>query len=164
MENQPPKEITRRSFLTYGIAILGGAMAAVLGGIGAGNFLSPLWRKKDEGWVDLGPAANFAENVPLKVDFTARKRDAWATIESKSSAWVVTANKKDFIAYDPKCTHLGCPYRWDQEKKEFICPCHTAHFAIDGQVISGPPPRALDRYATKVSGGHVFVMPQTAKV
>ncbi|MBI3013126.1 MAG: ubiquinol-cytochrome c reductase iron-sulfur subunit [Elusimicrobia bacterium] len=153
-------EITRRSFLSRAIVGIGGLIGAVFTGIGGGYFLSPLWHKKKESWVDLGLVKDFREGVPVKVDFTVRKRDAWSTIESRSSAWIVTANLKEFIAFDPKCTHLGCPYRWSDDKKQFLCPCHTATFGIDGKVVSGPPPRPLDRYPTKVVGGHLLILPQ----
>ena len=156
-------EISRRSFLSCLIAIAGGAIAAVLGGAGTGYFLSPLWRKKEEAWIDIGPVKDFAEGTPSKVDFTVRKRDAWSTIESRSSAWIVTADRKEFIAYDPKCTHLGCPYRWDDLKKQFLCPCHAAVFDVDGRVVKGPPPRPLDRYTAKVVGGRLMILPQAVR-
>jgi Rieske Fe-S protein len=41
---------------------------------------------------------------------------------------------------------------WQADKQEYICPCHDGHFSIDGKVVSGPPPRPLDKYVTKVSG------------
>ena len=38
-------------------------------------------------------------------------------------------------AFGPQCTHLGCAYHWEQGKKQFLCPCHTSVFSIDGKVI-----------------------------
>jgi menaquinol-cytochrome c reductase iron-sulfur subunit len=153
-------EITRRTFLNRIIIGIGVLMTGAFVGIGTIYFSSPLWKKKEESWIDLGPAKNFKTGEPAKVDFTIRTRDAWTTIEKRSSAWIVTANQVNFIAYDPKCTHLGCPYHWSGEKQQFVCPCHAALFAMDGTVISGPAPRSLDRYATKVVGGHLYLLPQ----
>lgn len=141
------------------ISGLSALIAAVLGGSGLGYFISPAFTKREEDWIDLGRASDFKPNTPAKVDFVSRKRDAWATIESRASAWVITPNGRDFIAYDPKCTHLGCPYRWDDETKRFLCPCHTATFDADGRVVSGPPPRPLDRYPAKLVGGRLLVRP-----
>lgn len=154
-------DVTRRDFLSSAVVVLGGLIGAAITGIGATYFSSPLWRKKEEGWIDLGLVKDFPVGTPVKTDFTVRKRDAWTTIVSKSSAWIVTADRKKFIAFDPKCTHLGCPYRWDTEKNQFLCPCHTAVFSIDGRVVSGPPPRPLDRYVTKVAGGRLLILPQS---
>ncbi|MBI2069620.1 MAG: ubiquinol-cytochrome c reductase iron-sulfur subunit [Elusimicrobia bacterium] len=164
MENKlSDGQISRRSFLGWLIAGLGALIAAVLGGSGLGYFISPVFKRKEEGWVDVGPVKDFKSGVPAKIEFAARRRDAWVTTEHRASAWILTSNNRDFIAFDPRCTHLGCPYRWDDAKKQFLCPCHTAAFAIDGQVVSGPPPRPLDRYTTKVVGGRLFVQPLQAK-
>ncbi|MBI4422841.1 MAG: ubiquinol-cytochrome c reductase iron-sulfur subunit [Elusimicrobia bacterium] len=161
MSDRPGEQapITRRSFLGWAIGALGAAIAAVLGASGLGYFVSPAFTKREEDWVDVGPAKGFAANVPAKVDFVERKRDAWATVEKRSSAWVLTPNGQDFIAFDPRCTHLGCPYRFDEQTKKFLCPCHTAVFDVDGRVVSGPPPRPLDRYGVKVVGGRLLVRP-----
>ena len=156
-------ELTRRTFLGWATASLGGLIAAVLGGAGLGYFLSPGFKTKEEDWVDVGPAKSVAAGVPTKVEFVQRRRDAWSVTERRSSAWLLTSNGRDFIAFDPRCTHLGCPYRWDDRKKEFLCPCHSAVFDVDGQVVSGPPPRPLDRYPTKVVGGRIMVLPMAAK-
>lgn len=154
--------MTRRSFLGWIIVGLSSIMAAVLGGSGIGYFISPIFKRKEEGWVDIGSIKDFKPGAPSKVEFVQRRRDAWAATEQRSSAWVLTSNNRDFTAFDPRCTHLGCPYRWEETKKQFLCPCHTAAFAIDGQVISGPPPRPLDRYPVKVVGGRLLLHPAAA--
>jgi menaquinol-cytochrome c reductase iron-sulfur subunit len=61
------------------------------------------------------------------------------------------------VAYGPQCTHLGCAYHWEEAKSQFVCPCHTTLFSIDGKVISGPAPRPLDRFSTKIEGTKVLV-------
>ena len=61
------------------------------------------------------------------------------------------------VAYGPQCTHLGCAYHWDDGKTEFLCPCHNSLFSLDGKVISGPAPRPLDRYETKIEGNKLLV-------
>ena len=56
------------------------------------------------------------------------------------------------------CTHLGCIVRWEDQKNHFLCPCHQGVFSKTGEVISGPPPRALDEYQVKVEDNLVFIM------
>ena len=56
------------------------------------------------------------------------------------------------VAFGPNCTHLGCAYHWDAGKNDFLCPCHNSVFSIDGKVVSGPAPRPLDRFETKIEG------------
>jgi menaquinol-cytochrome c reductase iron-sulfur subunit len=38
-----------------------------------------------------------------------------------------------------------------------LCPCHSSVFSVDGAVISGPAPRPLDRYETKVENGKLLL-------
>ncbi|MBI4348516.1 MAG: ubiquinol-cytochrome c reductase iron-sulfur subunit [Elusimicrobia bacterium] len=159
MATEAAPDVTRRGFLAWAIAGLGAFIATVLGGTGLGYFLSPAFAKRDEDWVDLGAVKDFSAEKPHKIDFVSRARDAWAVVEKRASAWVLTPNGRDFIAFDPRCTHLGCPYRWDDATKKFLCPCHTAVFDVDGRVVSGPPPRPLDRYTTKVVGGRLLIRP-----
>lgn len=163
MESHAGPPLSRRVFLERAIAVLGGLIGVVLGGAGAGFVLSPAFRRKPEDWLDLGKVADIAVGTPVKVEFTVRKRDAWATTERRSSAWVLTSNRKDFIVFDPRCTHLGCPYRWDAERKQFLCPCHNAIFDVDGKPVSGPAPRGLDRYASKVVGERLMILPEPSK-
>lgn len=152
--------VTRRSFLAIVTAGLGALIGVVLGAGGALYAISPAFRRKTEDWVDIGNAGDIKPGSPVKVDFTVRKRDAWATVERKSSAWVLTPDGKQFIVFDPRCTHLGCPYRWDKSLGRFMCPCHTAVFNVDGRVVMGPAPRPLDRFPARVVGGRLLVRPE----
>ncbi|MBJ7347047.1 MAG: Rieske 2Fe-2S domain-containing protein, partial [Thermoleophilaceae bacterium] len=56
-----------------------------------------------------------------------------------------------------RCAHLGCPVRFVQAARQFICPCHGGTYNFEGQVTGGPPVRPLDRFYTKVDNGRVFV-------
>lgn len=122
-------------------------------------FLSPVWKETPEEWILLGETGKIPVGKPSKVEFLQRRKDGWMTVEEKKSAWVVNKEGKEFTVFDPRCTHLGCPYRWDEARGQFMCPCHTAVFDADGNVISGPPPRPLDRFATKIENGKLWVLP-----
>jgi len=62
-----------------------------------------------------------------------------------------------FIANSLRCTHLGCSIEWEEEKKRFICPCHSSAFAMNGDVQNPPAPRALDYYPIIIEKGVVKV-------
>ena len=51
----------------------------------------------------------------------------------------------------------GLPAGLDQGAREFHCDCHGAVFDDSGEVIDGPAPRALDRYATRMKDGVLYV-------
>ncbi len=155
--------LNRRAFLGRCVAFLGSLIAVMIGGVGGGYVLSPLFQKRQEDWVDLGSVADIRPGSPVKVEFVQRQRDAWMTTERRSSAWVLTPDGKDFVIFDPRCTHLGCPYRWDEAQQQFLCPCHAAVFSREGGVVSGPPPRPLDRYPWKVQAGRLLILPHVTR-
>lgn len=161
--NSSSGKMGRRSFLAWGAAGLGGVIALVLGSAGLSYFISPAFKKDDEDWVDLAGTKDVKPGSPVKIDFVVRTRDAWAMTEKRSSAWVATSDGRAFTVFDPRCTHLGCPYRWDQSKEQFLCPCHAGVFSADGAVVSGPPPRPLDRYDVKVVNGRLLIRPNPRK-
>ncbi len=163
-EDQHPEGegLSRRSFLSWGIFLIGSLVGLVLGGSGLMYFLSPAWRKKDEGWIDVGPLASLPSGVPTKRDYVKRKTDGWMVVEGRSSVWLLKDGDQ-LTAFDPHCTHLGCPYRWDDSKNSFVCPCHSGVFSKTGEVLSGPPPRPLDRFPTKIANGSILILPEGKK-
>jgi cytochrome b6-f complex iron-sulfur subunit len=56
------------------------------------------------------------------------------------------------------CTHMGCIVKWYPELNQFVCPCHRGVYGIEGNNISGPPPRPLNKLSVKVRDGNVYVM------
>jgi menaquinol-cytochrome c reductase iron-sulfur subunit len=151
-------EISRRKFLTSVIVFLNGVMVSILGWNIGRYFISPAWKLKEEGWINLGSIDKLSNSVPQKVIYYHRKTDGWMKIEGVNAAWLLRENNQ-VIAFNPKCTHLGCAYRWDDEKNVFACPCHTAIFSRNGDVESGPPPRPLDRYPIKINSGEIMILP-----
>jgi menaquinol-cytochrome c reductase iron-sulfur subunit len=66
----------------------------------------------------------------------------------------------DFVALSTRCMHLGCPVRYVDASKRFICPCHGGVYDFEGKVSGGPPVRPLDRFYTRVRDGFVEVGPR----
>ncbi len=119
-------------------------------------FFPPKARKQDEG-VDAGDISKLTPNSPVEVTFRRNRVDGWKVTSEKSTAWVVKMASGQIVAFGPQCTHLGCAYHWEDSKNEFLCPCHASLFAIDGKVLSGPAPRPLDRYQTKIEGNKLLL-------
>ena len=148
----------RRGFLKWATAI-GGVASALLAGVPAlGAFLSPALRpQRQRKWIPLGDAAQFEPEVPTKVDFVDSVSDAWVESRRLRNVWVYTEDGEQFTVYNGRCTHLGCNYSFDQDKKVFACPCHTGFFELkSGAVLGGPPPRALDTLEVKVEDGILY--------
>ena len=149
--------IERRAFhlsVIYGLWTVIGAAMSIPAAI---YLLFPPRAKKRPEWVEVGDIAHVRENAPEEMVFRRTRIDGWKITSEKSTAWVVRASEKDVVAFAPQCTHLGCAYHWDEQHKEFLCPCHTSTFALDGRVLTGPAPRALDRYRIKVEGSKLWI-------
>lgn len=71
--------------------------------------------------------------------------------------YLVRLSDGGFMAVSLKCTHLGCSVLWNDEKREFECPCHASSFNQYGDVINPPAPRALDTYLVVIEEGKVKV-------
>ncbi len=114
--------------------------------------LFPAKTKKGTPWVEVTDLSQLKPNIPEEVVFRRRKVDGWKVVSEKTTAWVVKTSETEAFALAPGCTHLGCAYHWEAGKNSFVCPCHTSYFAIDGKVMTGPAPRPLDRFETKING------------
>ncbi len=63
-----------------------------------------------------------------------------------------------FKAYSAVCTHFACVTKWDEALGQIVCPCHEGYFdALDGHVISGPPPVVLKPLPVEVVDGDIYI-------
>ena len=86
-----------------------------------------------------------------------------------------------FTIISNRCAHLGCPVQpngpvQDNQTKDvnlpkgqqvtmipaipaggYGCPCHGGQYDSEGNRVSGPPVRALDRYAFEIVDGHLIL-------
>ena len=67
------------------------------------------------------------------------------------AAVLLRVSDTDFVAFNQKCTHLGCVVYYEAEEHRWHCPCHEGNFEAEtGAVISGPPLRPLGRIDVEV--------------
>jgi menaquinol-cytochrome c reductase iron-sulfur subunit len=158
MKNVPTAEgTTRRNFYVAAIYGIWAAVAAALGIPAFIYLLFPPRLPKENEWVEVGDITHMAPDSPVEMVFRRTRVDGWKIMSEKSTTWVVKSPDDQVVAFGPQCTHLGCAYHWDEAKNEFLCPCHTSLFSIGGKVLSGPAPRPLDRYETKIEGSKLLI-------
>ncbi len=151
------ERVSRRSFLGYTIASIGTFITATLGSATAIFAASPILGQHRETRQTLGSVESFRLGVPKLVEFPITRKDGWIVEETAKSVWVVREGEASFAVFVARCTHLGCAFNWREDAREFFCPCHNGRYALDGQVLGGPPPRPLDRLENWVEGGKLVV-------
>ena len=62
-----------------------------------------------------------------------------------------------YIVLSRVCTHLGCLVNYSKSRQLLICPCHNGIYDLDGNVVSGPPPRPLEKLPFKIAGGNIKI-------
>lgn len=157
--SSPNESVTRRGFYIGAIYGMGAAIMTALGVPALAYLLLPPKLRQSDEWVDAGDITRLTPDVPVEITFRRNRVDGWKITSEKSAAWVVKQEDNSLVAFGPICTHLGCAIHWDESKSEFLCPCHNSLFSIDGQVLSGPAPRPLDRYETKIDGNKLLLGP-----
>jgi menaquinol-cytochrome c reductase iron-sulfur subunit len=157
VEQREAEGISRRSFYVGAIYGLWGIITAALGLPAIFYLFLPPKVKQENNWVEIGDVTKLSPNTPMEMTFRRNRVDGWKILSEKSTAWVVKQADNQVVAFGPQCTHLGCAYHWEEGKNEFLCPCHSSLFAIDGKVVSGPAPRPLDRFETKVQGSKLLI-------
>jgi len=121
---------------------------ALCGGTGLATLFDPV-RRRGGGWqavaklADLGPGAT---RVRLKV------RAGWETAERPV---YLLRSGEEVVAFDGRCTHLGCTVRF--QEGEFRCPCHRGVFDGGGAPVSGPVREPLGTLEARVREGVVEV-------
>lgn len=153
------EDIERRGFLTGAIYAMWGLIAAALGAPAVAYLLVPPSAQEKSDWVEAGSLSQLDTGVPEEVVFRHNRVDGWKVTSEKTSAWVVKTGENRAVAFAPWCTHLGCAYHWEMSKQEFVCPCHSSVFSIDGKVVSGPAPRPLDRFPVRLEGDKLWIQP-----
>lgn len=148
----------RRNLLS-GVSVL---LSLIAGSLVAapviGFLIAPFLRKRPRVWRAVGKIGDFNVGDTVQVTFLNSHPLAWDGFLARSSAWLRRESEGFFIAFSIDCTHLGCPVRWEKGAELFLCPCHGGVYNRSGEVVAGPPPRALIRYPVRVENGFVEIL------
>jgi len=152
------QNFSRRDFIKAATAFIGGLIGAGVGLPSIAYLLSPALRQtEDESIVGLGPLEGYPIGIPTRRDFTRTRVNGWERTAVNHGVYVVRLNESEARVFSDICTHLGCRVRWRPELQHYVSPCHDGHFDILGKNISGPPPRPLDEFVTKIEGGNLYI-------
>ena len=139
-------ERTRRGFLDLALGFLG-AISAFGVVYPVGMYLWPREEKKEAGATR---AMKFpVGDVPIG--------EAKFVRFLNKPAVIVRPNEQEIYALSAVCTHLGCVVKWNETDKVFLCPCHGGKFDLKGNVLGGPPPKALQTFTAKLENEYIVV-------
>lgn len=150
--------ISRSSFVKVVTAMIGTMISAVIGIPAIGYLISPALRaKQSEAWIILGPLGDIPVGIPKPFNFTRSQVNGWEKTVTSHGVFVVRKDESQVMVLSNICTHLGCIVSWHPDRQHYVSPCHNGHFDILGKVVSGPPPRPLDEYVTKIENGIISI-------
>jgi menaquinol-cytochrome c reductase iron-sulfur subunit len=161
--NHPPlspeakKYSTRRDFLLQAGLVINAIAGFMIGIPIIGFILSAVTKVPPRTWFSLGPLSQFPEGSTRLSAFLNPYRRAVDGDTAHLTCWVKREEGEKFMVFAANCTHLGCPVRWFEESKLFLCPCHGGAFYADGEHAAGPPPRGLYTYEYKVENGELMI-------
>ncbi len=182
VEADPPSTLTRRGFLKVGAIVAAGAWMAALGG----SVIRSITSRSDEGpaigrnvFVYHVPAGErpwyetmdgkevFADEFPVGQTAKVFVNNTKAILLRLEEDALIdrTGSELGFVAFDSKCTHLGCQVYFakgetpvgDYPLGIIYCPCHQGAFDPyrGAKVLYGPPPQPLVRIPLRVAGGRL---------
>jgi nitrite reductase/ring-hydroxylating ferredoxin subunit len=138
-------QVTRREFCNF----LGLTSAALF--LGAGGFAAraalDVRKSESVAAARIDGAESLAANSSLNFNYPTER----------DSAILIRTSEGAYHAYGQKCTHLSCPVYYSPDHQRLECPCHEGAFdAATGNVLYGPPPRALDTIEVEVRNGQIW--------
>ena len=150
-----PSYEDRRSALaklvTAGIGVITAALAGLVGVVA-----SPRMRGEARRWRPAISTLEMPPDGPATAVLADRHADGWY-VTRKQSIVFIDREGDGYRAMSAICAHLGCRVNWDATAKQFKCPCHGGVYDREGNVVAGPPPGPLARYAVRVN-------PQTSQI
>ena len=150
------ESLQRRAFITT--AALVGVTAAIASVPLLSYVITPALKKGTSRWIDFGPVENLKSGEIEMLSYEFMVKDGWQVLPQRGFVWVKHEHPDKIIVFSSTCTHLACNVIWNKEKQIFECPCHTGHFDINGQPISGPPTRPLVAMDNRVEEGKLMVL------
>jgi len=154
----------RRKFLKVATCALGGGVGLVMAVPAIRLVLDPAGKQTvttPKEPLDLGSIDRFKiSEPPQRVEVIAPViKDAWTAARNVvlGAAWVrrIGPGPADLDARSAICPHLGCAVGFDATKGNYLCPCHDSRFAVNGDKLTGPSERGLDKLPIEVVDGRL---------
>jgi len=147
--------MSRRKFLKT--AVLTGCSALIAGVPLVSYAIFPALKKGPCNWIDFGSVEDFDQGNFQMLSYEFMVKDGWIVLPQRGFVWARIEAKQQIKIFSSTCSHLACNVIWQEETREFVCPCHSGRFDAQGQPIAGPPSRPLSILEHKVEEGSLLV-------
>jgi cytochrome b6-f complex iron-sulfur subunit len=136
---------SRRSFVSYMLGTsVGATVAAIIYPI-IQFLIPPNIAEAQENSVTAGTIAELKPNTGKIFKFGSRP------------GLLIRTASGELRAFNAICTHLNCTVQYRDDLQHIWCACHNGHYDLNGNNISGPPPRPLELYTVNTKGDDVIV-------
>jgi Rieske Fe-S protein len=156
-EMEKHEEISRRDAMKVAVSLIGGLIGTALGIPAIVYILGPALKNEEANWIRVGSLSTIELGIPALFKPKVTRQNGWIIDEEEVGVFVLTEDGRDYHAMSNICTHLGCRVRWIADSEQFFSPCHNGVFDKHGYVVSGPPPRPLDEFETKIEDGYLYI-------
>jgi len=129
-------DATRRRVLNWLLNSSFGALAAAVFYPVARFVSPPEMPEADTNLVEAG-LSNDPELVDKGFKILRFGNDPVILLRSKDS---------EYRAFAATCTHLDCIVEFHRDENRIWCNCHNGAYDLQGQVLSGPPPKPLQAF------------------
>jgi Rieske Fe-S protein len=155
-----PEVTSRRGFLFKVAVGLNAVVGAVLAVPILGYLIGPTLKKEEEinHWVKLGGIEDFPCGKTRFAEYMNPVVGPSDGMTAKIACWVRRLDDGSFQVFAVNCAHLGCPVRWFEQSRLFLCPCHGGAYYEDGSRASGPPTRGLFEYKHRAASGELQIL------
>ena len=151
------EDISRRDAMKMAISLFGGLIGTTLGIPAVAYIIGPALKMDKANWIRVNSLSAIELETPTLFKPRVTRQNGWVAEEEEVGIFVLTEDGRDYHALSNICTHLGCHVHWIAEREQFLSPCHNGVFDKHRYVVSGPPPRPLDEFETKIEDGNLYI-------
>jgi Rieske Fe-S protein len=147
--------MSRRTFIKT--AIIAGCTALIPGIPLTTYTIFPSLKEQSSNWIDFGPVQDLQPDNFNMLSYEFMVKDGWIVLPQRGFIWARIDGGQQMKIFSSTCSHLACNVIWQEETREFVCPCHSGRFNAEGQPIAGPPSRPLSVLDHKVEDDNLLV-------
>jgi len=121
--------------------------------ISVGSFIYPIVR-----FLNPPPVSEAAVNEVVAGKLQDLKPNSGKIVRfGDTPVLLVRVSQTEWRAFSAVCTHLSCIVQYQPERTRIWCACHNGVYNLQGQVVSGPPPKPLRPYDVHIRQDEVVI-------